>query len=202
MPDGFIRPTRSPVHQCLREATRADHLRLEGALNLLDPDLTRDRYGRVLVAFHGFYAPLEAQFRRHHRAASLELDFELPCRAPLLVADLAVLGKSPAAHDDVPLPEIRTLSEFAGRLYVVEGAALGGQILAHHLADRWALGRDSGVAFFSGSGPRETGRRWARVLAWLERAVKSGADSRDMGVAASATFRALEDSVAAQAGQS
>jgi heme oxygenase len=202
MPDDFMRPTRSPVHECLRESTRADHLRLEGALNLLDPELTRDRYGRVLNAFHGYYAPLEAQLRRHHRAASLVLDFELPCRAPLLVADLAVLGMSPVANDDVPLPEIRTLSEFAGRLYVVEGAALGGQILARHLADRWTLGRDSGAAFFSGSGPRETGRRWARVLAWLERAAKSGADSRDMGAAASATFRALENSVAAQAGRS
>ena len=202
MPDGFMRSTRSPIHQGLRESTRADHLRLEGALNLLDPELTRDRYGRVLVAFHGFYAALEAQFRRHHRVASLALDFDLPCRAPLLMADLAVLGMSPVAHDDVPLPEIRTLSEFAGRLYVVEGAALGGQILARHLADRWALGRESGAAFFSGSGPRETGRRWTRVLAWLERAAKSGADARDMGAAASATFRALENSVSQQAGQS
>ena len=202
MPDGLMRPTRSSIHQCLRESTRADHLRLEGALNLLDPELTPDRYGRVLLAFHGFYAPLEAQFGRHHRAASLVLEFELPCRAPLLMADLAVLGMSRAAHHDVPLPEIRTLSEFAGRLYVVEGAALGGLILARHLASRWAIGRDSGAAFFSGSGPRETGRRWARVLAWLERAAKSGADSHDMGAAACATFRALENSVAALAAQS
>src|SRR5687768_5378160 len=104
MPDGLMRPKRSPIHQRLRESTRADHLRLEGALNLLDPELTRDRYGRVLVAFHEIYAPLEAQFRRHHLAASLTPDFELPCRAPLLMADLAVLGMSPIARDDVPLP--------------------------------------------------------------------------------------------------
>ena len=201
MPDGLMRPTRSPIHQCLRESTRADHLRLEGVLNLLDPELTRVRYRRVLVAFHEFYAPLEAQFRRHHGAVSLPLDFDLPSRAPLLMADLAVLGMSPIARDDVPLPEIRTLSEFAGRLYVVEGAALGGQILARQLADKWAFDRDSGAAFFSGSGPIETGRRWARVLTWLERAA-SVADSRDMAVAASTTFRALEKCVAAQAGQS
>jgi heme oxygenase len=202
MPDGLIQPTRSPIHQCLRESTRADHLRLEGALNLLDPELTRDQYGRVLVAFHGFYEPLEAQFRRYHRAASLALDFELPGRAPLLMADLAVLGLSPVAHDDTPLPEIRTLSEFAGRLYVVEGAALGGQILARHLAERWALGRNSGAAFFSGPGPGEVGRRWARVRDWLERAAESGGHSRDMSAAATATFRALEKSVLAREGQS
>ena len=202
MPDGLIQPTQSPIHQCLRESTRADHLRLENALNLLDPELTRDQYGQVLAAFHGFYEPLEAQFRRYHRAASLVLDFELPSRASLLMADLAVLGMSPVAHNNASLPEIRTLSEFAGRLYVVEGAALGGQVLARHLAERWALGRHSGAAFFSGMGPGEVGRRWARVLDWLESGAKSGGDSRGMSAAASATFRALENSVATRARQS
>ena len=171
MSGGLIQPTRSPIHQCLRESTRADHLRLEGTLNLLDPRLTRDQYGRLLVAFLGFYEPLEAQFRRYHRAASMALDFELPCRAPLLMADLAVLGMSPVARDAAPLPEILT------------------------------LGHDSGAAFFSGSGPGEVGRRWARVLRWLERAAISGADSRDMSAAASATFRALENCVATRTRQ-
>ncbi|HEU5138021.1 MAG TPA: biliverdin-producing heme oxygenase [Steroidobacteraceae bacterium] len=197
-----MRQTRSSIHQCLHESTRADHLRLEGVLNLLDPELTRERYGRVLVGFHAFYAPLEAQLQRHHRAAPLTLDFNLPRRASLLMTDLAVLGLSPAARDEALMPEIRTVSEFAGRLYVVEGAALGGQVLARHLAGKWAIDRDSGAAFFSGAGPTETGRRWARILTWLERVAKSSADSRDMVVAASAAFRALEHGVRSQAGQS
>ena len=202
MPDGLMRPRRSPIHECLRESTRADHLRLEDVLNLLDPELTRERYGRVLVGFHAFYAPLEAQLQRHHRTAPLTLDFSLPRRALLLVADLDVLGLSPAAHDAALMPEIRTHSEFAGRLYVVEGAALGGQVLARHLADKWGIDRNSGAAFFSGSGPIETGQRWARVLTWLERLAKSSADSRYMVAEASAAFRALERSVASQANQS
>ena len=202
MPDGLMRPRRSPIHECLRESTRADHLRLEGVLNLLDPELTRERYGLVLVGFHAFYSSLEAQLRRHHRATPLTLNFDLPCRAPLLMADLTSLGISPVGQIDPSLPEIRTLSEFAGRLYVVEGAALGGQVLARHLADKWALDRDSGTAFFSGSGPLETGRRWAQVLTWLERVARSVANSHDMAASASATFRALERSVAARAGHS
>ena len=202
MPDGLMRSTKLSIHQCLRESTRADHLRLEGVLNLLDPELTRERYGRVLVGFHAFYAPLEAQLQRHHRTAPLALDFILPRRASLLVADLEVLGLSPAARDVALMPEIRTHSEFAGRLYVVEGAALGGLVLARHLADKWALDRESGTAFFSGSGPIETGRRWAQILTWLERVTRSAAESRDMVAAASATFRALEHCVAVQAGPS
>jgi heme oxygenase len=100
------------------------------------------------------------------------------------------------------MAEIRTPSEFAGRLYVVEGAALGGQMLARHLADKWGMDRESGAAFFSGSGPIETGRRWAQILTWLERVPRSAGDARDMVAAASATFRALELLVADQAGQS
>ena len=196
MPDGLTSSTRS-IHQCLRDSTRADHLRLESVLNLLDPELTRERYRRVLGAFHGFYAPLEAQFRRFRRSTALTSGFSLPRRAALLEADLESLGWPPAASSDEPLPEIQSMAEFAGRLYVVEGAALGGQVLARGLADRWSLQPCSGLAFFTGSGAH-TGRRWKRVLAWLESLAQSGANSRDIVAAASATFRSLEHRVVAQ----
>src|SRR5207344_2659515 len=116
MPDGFTSSIRT-IHQCLRDSTRADHRRLESTLKLLDPELTRDRYRCVLCAFHGFYAPLEAQFRRFRRSTTLTLGFALPRRAALLRADLELLGCSPAASDDKPLREIQSIAEFAGRLY-------------------------------------------------------------------------------------
>jgi heme oxygenase len=201
MPDGLTSSIRT-IHRRLRDSTQADHRRLESALKLLDPQLTRDRYCRVLGAFHGFYAPLEAQFRHFRRSTTLTLGFALPRRAALLRADLELLGWSPAASDDEPLREIQSIAEFAGRLYVVEGAALGGQVLARSLDGRWQLQRNSGLAFFTGSGVLETGRRWARVLTWLESVAQSGAKARDMVAAASATFRALECRVVAQLVQS
>lgn len=201
MPDGLTSSIRT-IHQCLRDSTRADHLRLESALNLLDPALTRDRYRLVLGTFLEFYAPLEAQFRRFRRSTTLTLGFALPRRAALLRADLELLGGSPAPSDGEPLREIQSISEFAGRLYVVEGAALGGQVLARSLGGRWQLQRNSGLAFFTGSGVPETGRRWARVLSWLESVAQSGAEARDVMAAASATFRALECRVVAQLGRS
>jgi heme oxygenase len=202
MPDGLTKPNRSEIHQCLRDSTRADHLRIESALNLLDPHMSRGRYESVLAAFHSFYAPLEAQLRRFHRASSAPLGFTLPHRASLLAADLLAVGASRNAGSDWPLPEIRSVGEFAGRLYVVEGAALGGQILARMLAERWKLDRHSGAAFFYGAGPRETGRRWARVLSWLEGVSRSGAEADEIVAAASATFQSLERCVAAQVGPS
>jgi heme oxygenase len=202
MPDGLTKPNRSEIHQCLRDSTRADHLRIESALNLLDPHLSRGRYERVLAAFHGFYAPLEAQLRRFHRASTAPLGFTLPRRASLLAGDLLALRVSRDAGSDWHLPQIHSVGEFAGRLYVVEGAALGGQVLARMLAERWKLDRHSGAAFFYGTGPRQTGRRWARVLTWLERVSRSGAEADEIVAAASATFVALERCVVAQVGPS
>jgi heme oxygenase (biliverdin-IX-beta and delta-forming) len=201
MPDGLASSIRT-IHQCLRESTRADHVRLESTLKLLDPELTRERYRLVLGAFLGFYSPLEAQFRRFRRSTALPLGFSLPRRAALLRADLELLGCPPSAIDDEPLREIQSIAEFAGRLYVVEGAALGGQMLARSLGGRWQLQRNSGLAFFTGSGAHETGRRWACVLEWLENVAQSGAKARDMVAAASATFRSLERRVVARLGRS
>src|SRR6185503_21311529 len=90
------------------------------------------------------------------------------------------------------LPEIAATAELAGRLYVLEGAALGGQVLARTLARRWQLTPGTGAAFFFGDGPAATKRRWALVLDWLERGGRAGADADAAVAAASATFRALE----------
>lgn len=190
--NGRAHSIRVTLHQWLRESTRADHLRLESVLNLLDPALSLDRYRRVLAAFHGFYAPLEAQLRRFRPTDAPALGFALARRAPLLAADLAALDSAPVPRRRAHLPEIRTIADFAGRLYVIEGASLGGQVLARTLAARWGLGRDTGIAFFYGAGPRETGRRWRLVLSWLERVAQSSAERRDIEIAASATFRAFE----------
>ncbi len=200
MPDGVTRPNRSEIHQQLRDATRTDHRRTESVVNLLDPEMSRARYGRVLAAFHGFYEPLEAQFRRFDRRLPTRRGFALPRRASLLGADLSALRVARREVAQWAMPEIRTVGEFAGRLYVVEGAALGGQVLARILAERWNLDHRSGAAFFHGAGPRETGRRWARVLRWLETVSRGGAAPDEIVSAASATFHALERCVLAQAG--
>ena len=74
-------------------------------------------------------------------------------------------------------PAVATTAEFAGCLYVLEGAALGGQVLARSLASRWQRTPRTGTAFFSGDGPAATKRRWALVLDWLERIERAGADA-------------------------
>lgn len=186
-----IRPTGTNLHRRLRSATEPDHRRLEAALDLTSPELSFERYCRVLAAFYGFYAPLEVRFRRFGPGAP-PLGFPLPDRARLLELDLTALGAPAAVARCEDLPEIATTAELAGCLYVLEGAALGGQVLARSLATRWQLTPSTGTAFFFGDGPRATKRRWALVLDWLERASRAGADASAAVAAASATFLALE----------
>src|SRR5690606_38982099 len=139
-------PTRTNLRRSLRSATEPDHRRLELALDLQAPDLSFERYCRVLAAFHGFYLPLEARLRRFEPVAP-PLGFAPANRARLLKLDLAALGTpAPEVHCN-DLPEITTTAELAGSLYVLEGAALGGQVLARDLASRWQLTPGTGTAF-------------------------------------------------------
>lgn len=182
----------------MRAATEPDHRRLELALDLLDPALSLERYRAVLAAFWGFYAPLEVSFRRFAGTAPPR-DFALPDRARLLAQDLDALGVPLPRPRCADLPAVASLAELAGCLYVVEGAALGGQVLARELENRWSLRPDAGLAFFHGEGPRATKRRWQRVLDWLDRVDLRGTSRPDTIAAASATFDALERWLAAQA---
>jgi heme oxygenase len=78
----------------------------------------------------------------------------------------------------------------AGCLYVLEGASLGGQIIAKTLRGRLPLTNDHGLSFFVGDGSG-TGARWRLVLGWLEDLVRRGALADEIVASARETFCAL-----------
>jgi heme oxygenase len=188
---------RSPVHAQLRAATAELHAQLESQLDLLGAALSMSRYRRVLEVFLGFYSPVEAQLRLLAPAAP-PLGVPLQARALMLQRDLVALGTTRAEMSALPqcgdLPCLREPEHMAGCLYVLEGASLGGRIIAQALNQRLALRSDSGAAFFAGDGTG-TGVRWKRVLRWLEEFADSGADdgvrSREIVASACETFSAL-----------
>jgi heme oxygenase len=188
---------RSPVHAQLRVATAALHVRLETRLDLLGSALSMSRYRRVLEVFLGFYSPVEAQLRLLAPAAP-PLGVPLKARALLLQRDLVALGTTPAEIGALPecgdLPRLDEPEHMAGCLYVLEGATLGGRIIAQALNQQLALRNDSGAAFFAGDG-RGIGLRWKRVLRWLEEfadpAADDGVRSREIVASACETFSAL-----------
>lgn len=182
------------MRQRLRAATSALHARVESHIDLLEPSLTLRRYRATLRRLYGYYAPLEALL---HAAAAdaAPLGIALLRRAPVLGRDLVALGGSDAELQAVSrcahLPRIGSRAQIAGCVYVLEGAALGGQVIARAVHRTLAIDVDAGAAFFAGGGPHATGERWRAVVGWIETAATTGAEGDEMVRTACATFDTL-----------
>jgi heme oxygenase len=183
----------SPLRQQLKQETAVLHRRLEAQLGLLDPALSLERYRRLLEIFCGFYAPVEAGLVLL-AAAGYPLGFPLRARSKLIEDDLLAMGMSRGELVALPrcvvLPRLSCLEDMAGCLYVLEGACLGGQIIASLLCRRFGMAKGSGASFFIGDA-EGTPTRWMLVLAWLEGVMCEGARSEEIVAAACATFQTL-----------
>ena len=183
----------SPFHLRLRRETAPQHETLERQLDLLDPELSLHRYRLVLESFHGFYAAVESELPRLV-ATSPSLGFPLRARTELLERDLLALGLSRSDIAGLPrcadLPRLCRTEHLAGCLYVLEGACLGGQIIAKAVRDRLPVSNDRGLSFFVGDGSK-TRERWQTVLTWLEELARSGADAHGIVASARETFSSL-----------
>ncbi len=183
----------SQLHQQLRRETAGLHKRLEAQLGLFESELSIHRYVQVLQIFYGFYAPVESSLVRL-MAAGPRLGFPLRARAELIESDLVALGLSRHELAELPrctnLPRLSCAEDLAGCLYVLEGASLGGQVIAPRLGQLLGVAKGSGASFFVGDA-EATSARWILVLAWLEELVRAGARSEEIVASACATFLAF-----------
>lgn len=176
----------------LRSATRAHHDRIEQLL-ALDAPMPPARYAAVLLGFQRFLSAWEAELRD---ALPARLHGWLSDRGRLAFVDkdLAFLGHGGAAmaHAQVLpcLPERGVAAAF-GSLYVIEGSALGGQVITPRLKRDMALEPGRGASYFHGYGER-TGAMWREFR--QRAATEIGdqpADRRVACRAATQTFDAL-----------
>lgn len=161
----------APVRLRLREATRAGHDQVERELRLLDGSLTPHRYQEVLGRFYGYYAVLEPALDAWHEREGL-LDWPARRKLHLLAADLRELGMGEPDTRALPrypeAPAIGSSAEALGTLYVVEGATLGGAVIARRL--RGEGFPPSALGFFTcyGSDVGARWRQWSEVTtAWV-----------------------------------
>ncbi len=179
------------IHEHLRRATADQHRRLDHGLRyILSDRLSPDRYVKLLAAFFGFYVPLENSFA-HWEMTSPPLGLPIIRRSALLRRDFRAFGGTPehmAMCADVPT--FSRSGEIAGAIYVVEGACLGGQVIARAVMQQLGIGRDNGAAFFTGDGARTAGR-WKQVLAWLDARDRSPSERGEMVDGACRTFGGL-----------
>lgn len=114
----------------------------------------RGRYARVLQVFDAFLAAWEPAI-----AAALPQRWtdwlRARSRRPFLEQDLRTLGIQ-ERHGAPDLPPLAGPASAWGSLYVIEGSALGAQVITRHLAEA-GLHRESGAAYFHGWGHATAG---------------------------------------------
>lgn len=189
--------TPHPLLDTLREATRDQHDDIESLLRLMEP-LARERYAAIVSGFHAFLGCWEPRIQA---ALPVALhDWWRPRqRQGFAAQDLQHLGVGAApgtarvareAVDDLPL---HTPAHAFGSMYVIEGSALGGQVIAPKLQRELGVLPGSGASYFHGFG-RDTGGMWREFRDVLSREVGQRDAEREAGEACEAargTFSAL-----------
>jgi heme oxygenase len=140
----------------LKSETADAHARIDA---IADPALSnRNAYRQLLLGMRDAHQALEPELHRHADALA-RAGYDVAQRSKLswLDADLALLGAT-SAHPP-PSIELRDASEAFGAVYVIEGATLGGQVIARRVIPTLALSPDAGCRYFSGYGAA-TRDRW------------------------------------------
>jgi heme oxygenase len=153
----------------LRSATHATHIRLHGLgpfQAIADGRLGRPGYAELLRSLHSYHAAIAAAAAE---GGLLDLSAS-PRRRALLERDLASLGACPSVGRLTWTASSR--EALYGALYVAEGSALGGRVIARQLDYLFGNTAD-GRTFFRGDS--DIGPRWRAFL---------GALARDSGEAA------------------
>ncbi|MFK0312536.1 biliverdin-producing heme oxygenase [Pseudomonas sp. NPDC090233] len=177
----------SPLLLALREGTRDCHKSLEARLPFFDTDFDVAAYSRLIQAYYGFHAPLEACLGEYQEP--------LRAKTPALTLDLQALQLSAADIDALPLcqalPTIRNEACALGVMYVLEGSTLGGQVLKRAMAERFGMGPATGTGFFDVYGAL-TGNYWRDFLDRLGQASTAPAAQAATVQAAVETFQCFE----------
>ena len=144
----------------LRAATAEIHARLDASLGLLDAELTTARYAGVLRGFRAAVGVAEPALAAHaavlarHGYVVVER-----AKAHWLDADLADLGDAAALPVLEGSYRLDTPAAAFGAAYVLEGATLGGQVIARHVVPLLGLQPPRGCRYLLSYG-EATGGRW------------------------------------------
>lgn len=179
----------------LRTETSERHAGLEQRMTVMDPQLSRADYRAILQGFFGYYAPLEARLGASTTWLDLSFDFAARRKVPRLEKDLMALGQTAEELTRLPLcaevPELDTIPQVLGCLYVIEGATLGGQVITRHLLATHGITPERGGAFFAGYGV-ETGPQWQAFGVMITAAAERFGGENEIIASANRTFETLD----------
>ncbi len=155
--------TASPFISRLRESTQAAHRSLEQQVPLMSQAMTRATYIAYLNRVLGYHQALEHRLKQQH--SELVQTLQIALRVPLLKQDLQDLHGFTTPTTPESLPELTTLPQVTGVLYVFEGSTLGGQMIRTHLQKKLSLDNE-GTSYFApyGSDPYPHWRQFQGFL--------------------------------------
>ena len=157
---------KTGLRQRLRERTRAAHEALDDVIGLEAHLQTRESYRELISRFWGIYMTLTSAVDR------VRTSFPQAEKMTWLESDLRCLGLSNDTILVLPrapvAPVVRDEADAFGVLYVLEGATLGGQIIARQLETALGVTKDSGGRFFWSHGAG-VGTNWRRFVSALDR---------------------------------
>lgn len=181
-------PESSAILPLLRHETRPFHDAVEQNpfnLALAAGTVTVADTAQFLAKMYGFLAPYEAQLHAQATLFGPAWQLDQRYRTPLIFNDLSRLGHHTAPPPCPALPPLGTRAQLLGAMYVLEGATLGGQVIARQL-DKAGIATH---AFFTGRAER-TGPLWKSFCQHLAEAAET---DEQAAIVASAvyTFQAL-----------
>lgn len=175
----------SDAHQRLRDATRADHDRLERRVDILKRIASPDTRRALVEGFYGLHRDVESAVAPWLSGVA-DLEFAARRRSERLARDLEVTG---GRAPDVDPVAVRGRPEALGLMYVLEGSTLGGQVI-RRAATRAGVSMD-GLSFLDPYGAA-VGSRWKAFLNVLDAHAQSAGDIDGMVAGARRGFALTE----------
>lgn len=144
----------------LQATTQAYHQQLNHhhlLVGITQADYSPINYQKLLYAYFQLYQTLESQIKRFTAEQPCAFNYLERIKLPWLLDDLAFLTtRTPAANQgnnlDMLTPEINSIGQLVGVLYVIEGSTLGGQIISRCLSKNFGYTANTGARFFYGYG--------------------------------------------------
>ena len=159
------------LHTLLREGSVSFHRRLDALpqmMRLLSPQLSIDQYLACLRGLQQAHVPLEQAVEAYLASHSQPFDFAPRRKAALIGRDIAFYSpnEDPSPRSYPASPPINDPASLVGALYVIEGATLGGRMIAARLAKSIHARPAAGADFFNVYGD-QVDLRWRELWAFL-----------------------------------
>ncbi len=179
------------IHSLLKSATKPLHDKIESLNSLNSNSPTIHDYIKFISDTYSIISPLENIFSNKFNNIFYEYNFKP--KKEFLISDLTSLGiQVNHIKQAIKLPEIESISNAFGVMYVLEGSTLGGQFIHKKLTAKHKHELDGAMSYLTANGSL-TFIRWKEFLMSLEKySVGNESRKKDILYSAIETFQCFE----------